>query len=339
MIATDVSVQGLIIHKVDKPLGSREEARLTISKKPLATGREAELLAAKVDTVLRTRTSRDYGGFIEGHPFPVELQKYLGMRSRFQLFSQITCERFGQIISGDGSIRGGYLAYLHHCAKGEDVLDVFVLNDTESLQILEGGDRVLDLAQIEHLDLQSFAYAARIYLERWKNNDDIHISFVKGRRGKAARYFQDFIGADTREAKEESERARDVIIDFIDSHIQVKESATIRKKTEHYLLNQHDLEQSARLEDLAQLITSDASLQQAFVEEATGPDYQVPLVFGIDKSTVKKLTELRVNTPSLSLTARGDMVSNIVVSGKDVVIKNAPVKVLDEVRRYNGESG
>ena len=337
MTLTEVLVHGLIIHKVDKPLGSREEARLTISKKPLATGREAEMLSAKVDTILRTKTSRDYGGFVNDHPFPTELQKYLASRNHFHAFSRITCERFGEIVSGDGSIRGGYLAYLHHSPKGEDILDVFVLNDTESLQVQEG-DQVLDLAQIEHLDLQSFAYAARVYLNRWKNNDDIHISFVKGRRGKAARYFQDFIGADTRETKEESERARDVIFDFIDSNIQVKESATIRKKTEQYLLNQHDLEQSARLEDLAELISDDESLQQAFVEAATGPEYQVPLVFGIDKSTVKKLTELRVNTPSLSLTARGDMVSNIHVSGKDVVIKNAPVKLLDEIRRYNGDA-
>lgn len=87
---------------------------------------------------------------------------------------------------------GGHVLFAHIERDDSIYLMVAIIND--KLGALLTND--LDIADVQHLDLDGFRFAGRVNITAWLADADRYIGFLKG-KGDVAEYFKEFLGCDT----------------------------------------------------------------------------------------------------------------------------------------------
>lgn len=326
------TVHGLVIHGIEKGRGTRNAPALQLGKSVLPLDDKSVDFSVAIDGQLRSARTRDYGDFRTGairSEFSRRLETYLDTPTvgLFYELSTAAAEAFQHEISLAAGAIGGYLTFIHHSLNDEDFFDVLLLNDTESLAVSAN----LHLESVEHLDLSNFAFAARVYLVRLEEGLEDHIGYIRGTRGEPSQYFQEFIGADLTGAKEESEAIRQAIMEFT-SDMEFEEMTDRRQQAEDYLLSLYSRNSPGSIDVVAQFVAPENP--EGFVEFALGPDFQASETFGVHKSTIQKLTSIHVTSEGITLRVERNRLTNVVVEGNSVIIRDAPTRVLEEVRKH-----
>jgi nucleoid-associated protein len=123
---------------------------------------------------------------------------------------------------------GGNALFCHYLQGMTDHLLIALVQETEEVIMTDG----LTLMPIRHLDLDHIQLAARINLREWKSNPASrqYISFIKGKNGRRASYFRDFIGCQEGvDGPYETRTLLKAFSDFVESEDLGEDSA--REKT------------------------------------------------------------------------------------------------------------
>lgn len=151
--------------------------------------------------------------------------------------------------------KGGYVVFTHYKRNQTEFLITIMLDKSEQFTI---NDDNLDIRKLKTLDIDKLARANRVNIEKWENNDDLYLSFIKGTRDVSG-YFQKFIGnTDLTSSKKNSQNLKDAISKYMrkeDFNDDQKEEAN--QKISDYLLRQFQKEEDVEINSISAHINPD----------------------------------------------------------------------------------
>lgn len=133
--------------------------------------------------------------------------------------------------------KGGYVVFTHYVRNETDFLITIMLDKSEQFTI---NDQSLDIRKLKTLDIDKLARANRINFTKWKNNEDLYLSFIKGTRDVSG-YFQKFIGnTDLTSSKKNSQNLKNAISKFMrEEEFSDEKKEEVNAKINGYLLKQY----------------------------------------------------------------------------------------------------
>ena len=138
------------------------------------------------------------------------MKEYLDSKTTFYEFTDKAVTHFEAIINATPQATGGYVLFCHFKTT-EEFLSVIMLNDKESYII----DSNLDINANFRLDIEKLDVANFTNTSKWTNNDDVYLSFTRGKKD-ISKYFRTFIGCtDFTSAKESSENLKMALTDYL----------------------------------------------------------------------------------------------------------------------------
>jgi nucleoid-associated protein len=205
-----MKLSNAIVHLLTKNVHEKI-AEHTLREGEFSHSPEVEKLLNQVRATYNTRSGRGYGKFIpKGH-----LESLLReLQSDDISFVDFTAHCMVDLTSRIQDVplaTGGYVLFVLYEERGEEYLMIVMLKSQPGMTF----DEALELATLEHLDMNRLHFAARINLSQWAADaGERYISFAKGRATEVAGYFTSFVGVD--EIKKGSEDTKELVRAVVD---------------------------------------------------------------------------------------------------------------------------
>ena len=188
-----MEIQEAVVHELDKAANIPDVViRLRDACLPIN-----EKLATLGDGVLKIygKSTNNYGCFDpdqETYRFSALMAHYVSGKIPLLDFSQAASRLVAATMGASNAATGGYPIFLRYTSHGRDWLLVAMLK----LRTGTGIDsQTLDLTDSLSFDISHLHEAARIDLERWKQNTQPYLSFIKRRsREDVTQYFRLALG-------------------------------------------------------------------------------------------------------------------------------------------------
>ena len=325
-----------IIHQIDKkPDGSAAELRL--ASQPLAASEALEFLLADLNDSYNARTTKVWGLFQpdqQQYPFSQWLAGWLDGQQDFIAFSQQSAERLHGLLAEVSMALGGHLLIAHYRQGMSDFLLLALLQHSSGSRI----DSSLTLQAVRHLDLAQLQQAARINLSEWRNNpaSKQYISLLKGRSGKKADPFAEFLGAvEGVDAAGETRTLLKAFSDYVESADLAEEQA--REKTEtliDYAGSQARLGQPITLEELSGLL--DEEQPRAFYDHIRNSDYGLSPEIPADRRTLNQFRRFTGRGDGLSISFDAHLLGSAIEYDADkgvLIIRQLPGRLKDQLKQ------
>ena len=211
-----------------------------------------------VEKLVKSFSSKNptYGGFQEdnvAYPFQNLVGNYRTNEDflTFSIESMKLLEKEIQVPQA----KGGYVVFTHYTRNEVEFLITIMLDKSEQFTI---NDNSLDIQKLRTLDIDKLARANRINFNKWENNDDLYLSFIKGTRDVSS-YFQKFIGnTDLTSSKKNSQNLKDAISKYMRKEgfdDDRKEKAN--QEVSAYLLRQYEKEEDVDISAISAHLNPD----------------------------------------------------------------------------------
>ena len=222
---------------------------------------------------------------------------------------------------------GGYVVFLHYVEKKVDFIITAMLDESAQFAVADGD---LDIEKLMTLDLEKMARANRLNIARWKNSDDLYLSFIKGTRD-VSKYFLDFIGStDITSARENFKKLKDSI------SMYYKEKGVSREKKEKsqeaisvYIDRCFKENNDVEIESIASLLNNENP--KDYLEFLQERELEVSGRIGINRrADFENFMRNRVKEDGYSLVFDKALIKSkkIVRDGNNIIIKNVAEKIL-----------
>lgn len=143
-----------------------------------------------------SRASKAHGRFsddVQNYPAQTYISDF--QKDEYKSFADLTKKLMATLTAQarrKAGATGGHVMFAHIERDASIYLMVAIIND--KLGALLTND--LDIADVQHLDLDGFRFAGRVNITAWLEDADRYIGFLKG-KGDVAEYFKEFLGCDT----------------------------------------------------------------------------------------------------------------------------------------------
>lgn len=153
------------------------------------------------------------------------------------------------------SAKGGYVVFTHYKNNGSEFLITIMLDKSEQFTI---NDQSLDIRKLKTLDIDKLARANRINFNKWENDEELYLSFIKGTRDVSS-YFQKFIGnTDLTSSKKNSQNLKDAISKFMRlENYNDDRKEKVNQEISDYLLRQFNQNEDVELSAVSAHINAD----------------------------------------------------------------------------------
>lgn len=247
-----MTVKNIVFHHIIKEL--KGKASLKCSDKLLPINVTVNEFVAKLikNYSSKNPTQGTFQKDSENYPFQKKVDTYL-IDNDFLVFSQESMKILERAIDIP-TTTGGYVVFVHYAEKNVDFLITAMLDKAAQFTV---DDENLDIAKLMTLDVEKVARANRLNFNRWKANDVLYLSFIKGSRA-VSNYFIDFIGStDITSSKENFDKLKEATNRyFIENNIKTLEKDKIKDRISSYLVTCFDQKKDVELESVSSLINS-----------------------------------------------------------------------------------
>jgi len=297
------------------------------------------------DELLRVygKATNNYGCFDsdkEIYRFPSHLEGYYAGEESLVPFSKVTSRLVADRMKSSLKSTGGYILFLRYENMGRDWLLIVVLK----LKTATGIDReTLDLNDSLSFDISHLHEAARVDLEKWKNNEQPYLSFIKrsGRQDEVTRYFRLALGCteytDSKSNTDQALKAVDAYCVAMEWTPEKKRDA--RQKTFNYFEEKRSQDQPVNLEALSGMLND--LEPKSFIEFVKEKEFPVSESFEPHKKTYSRFKRISKSfgTVKISFDVQ-DVIDEKVDYDeklKSVIIKDVPESLVQDIRKAKGD--
>ncbi len=273
--------------------------------------------------------SPTYGTFKddkENYPFQKYLEEYLEGHDflDFSLKAMNTLKKAIDI----PSTKGGYVIFINYTQGSVDFVVTTMLDNSAQFAVNE---EKLIIEKLSALNIDELVRANRVNINKWNDNDDAYLTFIKGKRDVSI-FFQEFIGnTDLTSAKVNANNLKDALQEYM----RVKgydrdKKFKVSREIEDYIFKRIDSEEDIELDSISALV--DAENPRGFMDYSLENDKNVSGRFrATKKGDFYFLHRTVVKGNGYKLEFDKELVKrNIVVrDGSNIIIKNVDKNVLD----------
>ena len=282
-----MEILNLIFHKLEKSVGA--QSSVSYREEVLPVNEQSALFVEAVTEAYNRKSNIFWGYFdanVDSYPLQSMLNDYLQECSSeaFVAFSKRAMGHLQKEIDDKPLATGGYILFVHFIEDDMDFVICAILHDKEGFTI---DPDTLSLRESPHLDIDQLRVASRINATIWKNSsyDHFYVSFLHT-SGDVARYFKEFIGCkEDVSSGDLTQRAIDATRDHLRTLGLPDEEFNERfDLAMDHMMSQAKRKEPIQLETLAKLV--DDSDPGAFIERASGDEYEVSKVFNGHKGSI-----------------------------------------------------
>jgi len=325
-----MDIKNLIIHKLEKKQGGN--ARLTKALKVLPITDMHIKFMDEVKGVYYKKSNPIYGVFDaakESYPFQGFLDDYLKKVVSFYDFTIKATSHFEKVINEIPQSTGGYVLFCHFLTTEEFVVTI-MLNDKLSYIINDN----LDINTNARLDIEKLDVANFTNCSKWNNNDDVYLSFTRGKKG-VPNYFKKFIGCtDYTSAKEASDNLKRALGDYLlSAGLDKKKAEAVKASVFSYCEQRMKTKDDIHLDFLSGIVNEDEP--NAFKEFASSEEYQVSAAFK-GHNTLRSLKYYSYRSKDLTLVFDSKLLDEKIIynsSKNQLVIKQVPEHLKIQLER------
>ena len=288
------------------------------------------------------RLNNNYGCFDSDHEtyrFPVHLQRYKDGEEGLVAFSRSTSNLIASNMGSSTASTGGYVCFIRYTSQQRDWILIVMLKLKASTGI---DQKTLELNESLAFDINHLHEAARIDLEKWANNEEPYLSFIKrsGRQDQVTKYFRHALGCtDYTDSKSNTDQAiRAVDAYCSENGWEPKERQAARKRAYDYFEQKRQNDEPANLQALSVLINDQSP--DSFLNFVKDNDYAVNETFEPHKKTYDKFRRISGKFGNVSvgfdvqdvIDGRVDYDSN----HKKLIIEAPPKNIVDSIEKAKG---
>lgn len=300
-----------------------------------------ELLCNDV-LALYTRLSNGYGTFGQDfvHQFPPLMQQYLNDEIDLVSFSRTTCTLISDRMQEQFLATTSWPLFVRYTNQGRDWLLIAMLKLKEGVGIDE---TTLDLNESLSFDISHLHEAARIDLQKWQNNEQPYLSFIKRRAGDSdvTQYFRNAISCtEYTDAKHNTDVTIQAVEDYCASQGWDAERCQLTRDRLYNFCNERKQEeQPVNLTALSAHINNQDP--ESFVQFVRESGYEVSEIFSPNPASYKKLMRVSRRFGSISVSFDVDDLRTELVSYDEdtdsIIIKQPPAELIRDMRKALGE--
>lgn len=336
-----MQIREAIIHHIEK---QRNEIA-----GPVAT-RDTQLpiderLTAMVNDILQIygRSVSGYGTFNPDrtvYTFPSLLDGYTSERENFIPFTQDVTRLIRSKMARLPLATGGYPLFLRFTNQGQDWVLIAMLKLKAGTGINQS---TLDLSDTLSFDVSHLHEAVRININKWQNDEQPYLSFVKKRAGNqdVSHYFLDALGCtDYTDSKANTVIILEALSDYCESSaLTPEQKGEARRRTYEYCEEKFNASEPVNLASLSSRIND--QLPEAFANFVRDGDYEVGETFEPNRSVYTRLKRIkgRVGNTNVSFDVVDIQSGNIDVdSANNLIIRNVPDTLAAEIRQHKQQN-
>jgi nucleoid-associated protein len=338
-----MEIRESIIHGVLKAKETNGEGAVVIRRRPIVLPLDDRLHALCADVLsLYTKLSNGYGTFGQGvaHPFPEIMQSYSDGNTDVISFSNISCDLIANRMKDQFMATTSWPLFVRYTNQGRDWLLVAMLKLKEGVGIDE---ETLDLNNSLSFDISHLHEAARIDIEKWRNDQQPYLSFIKRRAGESeiTQYFRAAISCtEYTDAKHNTEVTIKAMEEYCAAQGWGSERCQLTRDRLYNFCNERKHEDApVNLTALSAHINEQDP--ESFVQYIRENNYEVSEVFSPNPASYKKLMRVsrRFGTISVSFDV-DDLRTEAVYYDADadfIIIKSPPVELVRDMKKALGE--
>ncbi len=310
-------------------------------QEPLKIDQRLDMLAK--DTLdIYSDVCNNYGTFSEdseSYRFPDYLKEYIEGNIDVVKFSHSTSNLIATKMGESLPATGGYVLFLRYENLGRYWLLIVMLKLKPQTGINES---TLDLIETTVLDINHLHEAARIDLEKWKNNEQPYLSFVKkrGSQDEVTRYFRLALGCtEYTDSKHNTLQTMKAVDDFCkDRNMTSEQKLDIRRITYEYCDLKRQNQEPVNLTALsAQIQDQDPN---AFLEFVKNNEYPISEFFSPHRNSYSRFKRITSKIGSIKISFDVDDIVNQTViyvsESNSLYIKNIPRDLIEEIQKAQG---
>ncbi|NMX74634.1 hypothetical protein HBO23_16890 [Pseudomonas sp. WS 5532] len=332
-----------IIHGVLKARETNGDDAVTIKPRGVVLPIDARLdtLGGEVLT-LYTRLSNGYGTFGDNaliHQFPVLMKRYIDQEIDLVEFSRGVCSLISVPMQEQWMATTTWPLFVRYHNQGRDWLLIAMLKLKEGVGIDEA---TLDLNDSLSFDVSHLYEAARIDIQKWQNNEQPYLSFIKRRAADAdvTKYFRVALACtEYTDARHNTE----VTVAALNDYFESQGWEPLKRQVATDRLYAHCVEKKANDEPVNLVALSAIINDQApesFINFIRDNEYEVSEVFSPNPATYKKLMRVSRRFGSVSVSFDVNDLRNETVyydpELQGLVIMNPPADLLAEMDKALG---
>ncbi|PKQ41937.1 hypothetical protein CXP40_07290 [Pseudomonas sp. YY-1] len=338
-----MEIRESIIHGVLKAKETNGADSITMRRRPVVLPLDDRLNTLCTDVLaLYTKLSNGYGTFGQGaaHPFPNIMQDYSNADSDIIAFSNTSCDLIADRMKDQFMATTSWPLFVRYTNQGRDWLLIAMLKLKEGVGIDE---ETLDLNNSLSFDISHLHEAARVDIEKWQNNQQPYLSFIKRRAGESeiTQYFRAAISCtEYTDAKHNTEIAVKAMEDYCIAQGWDADRCQLTRDRLYNFCNERKQEEApVNLTALSAHINEQDP--ESFVQYVRENNYEVSEIFSPNPATYKKLMRVSRRFGSISVSFDvNDLRTETVYYDPDadsIIIKRPPAELIRDMKKALGE--
>lgn len=338
-----MEIKEAIIHELIKEARQTEHAAVDPREERLPIN---DVLVKLTQEVIRiyNRQSNGYGTFHTDenlYRFPKLASQYIADEHDFVEFSKTTANLISEQMKRSTFASGGYLLIIRLNIADKDWLIAAILKLKPGTAIEED---TKELIESLGLDVEHLHEAARIDINKWKENSHPYLSFVKKRSGKddVTLYFRNALGcSDYTDSKYHTTQVMKAIDDYMEAKDWSKDKIIkTRQEIHRYFKLKTENKEPAILRSIAQ--TVDEKAPEVFEKYLVDGDYGVNGNFEPHPKTYRRYKRVAGKLGNISISFDvSDVIDGKINydknSGNIIIPGGVESKLVKEIREYQND--
>lgn len=289
------------------------------------------------------RTTNNYGTLStdEVFLFPAAMKQYYYNKTNIAVFTKNTTHLIATEMSKSQPATGGYALFLRYNNQERDWLLVVMLKLKSRTGINE---KTLKLNDSISFDLEHLHEAARIDVQKWQNNEQPYLSFIKrsGRQDEVTRYFRLALGCtDYTDSKAHTAQTLQAVKAYCTAqNFSPEQTRKIRQTTYEHLDNKWSTKEPVNLIALSAILNNDDA--QSFLDFVRAQQYTINETFSPHKRTYSRFRRIQGEFGSVKVSFdASDLLDGKVefdAVGKKLIIREVSQKLADDIRDAKGDA-
>jgi len=321
-------LHNIVLHQLIKERQGKPKLKLSEILLPV----DDEVILEFVERVVKSYSSKNptYGIFEENeitYPFQTIVRKYR-IDGDFLGFSNEAMKILEKEIDKH-TTTGGYVVFIYYEQNKIDFLTTVMLDNSIQFSV---DDVSLTIKKLKGLAIEKLARANRLNINKWENDEDQYLSFIKGTRSVSV-YFQNFIGStDQTSSKQNTEKLKTAIQKYMKANDYTDEQQRgVYNRVHKYAFDKVHKDEDLELDTIAVLIDQQNPEKFTdFIDE--NEELMVSNNFRVTSpSHLKFLNRILIKEKGYTLEFDREIKGiKIVKEGSDLRIKDVPAEVLQQ---------
>jgi nucleoid-associated protein len=291
------------------------------------------------------KLSNGYGTLgqdLDLHRFPLYLDQHINSGLNFVEFSKRTISVIAEEMSKKRFTTTSFPVFFQYSNQGRNWLLIAVLKLKEGVGIDE---TTLDLNDSLFFDISNLREAARIDIDKWGNDEQPYLSFIKRGSGSgsgSSEYFRDALSClEYTDAKYNTDQAIAAVDAYCENqNYDAQKRQSLRARMYEYCKEKKDTDEPVNLVSLSAMLNDQEP--ESFVNFVRENDYDINETFSPNPVSYKRLQRISKKFGTISLGFEvADLVSERIVHNPEdnsIVLKNPPSDLVAAIRKAKGEN-